>query len=192
MNSAHKISSDLAIFIAKTWKAAPENRIDFEKVCRIWAYDLGWFDINKSQSIRNNLIEAGWLEIDGDCIRPSFDLEGVEIPFSWMPSMRILENPPKLNASEEILPERSDDSLKIADKDSIEQTSDVDSVDPATSHIKPLLKQISNLSKMDVKEILRRAQRKRRALGPVTLWMALLLVAREQRLSMPELIQILD
>ncbi len=190
MSLPHEISSDLAIFIAKTWKIVPEDRIDVEKICRIWAYDLGWFDINKSQSIRNNLIETGWLEIDEEFIKPSFDLDGIEIPFSWMPSMRVLEDPPNLNIAEEILSDGNHEVLDITDEGSIEQTSDGVSVDPATSNIKPLLKQISNLSKMDEKEILRRAQRKRRALGPVTLWMALLLVAREQRLSMPQLIQI--
>lgn len=37
---------------------------------------------------------------------------------------------------------------------------------------------------MENKEVIRRAQRKRRALGQVTLWMALALVAREQGLDM--------
>jgi hypothetical protein len=62
-------------------------------------------------------------------------------------------------------------------------------VDPATAHITVLLERISESSNLDRKEVMRRAQRKRRALGPVTLWMALLLVAREQRLSMPGLVR---
>jgi|TARA_B100000446_G_C10233401_1_gene226787 hypothetical protein len=43
---------------------------------------------------------------------------------------------------------------------------------------------IADKSALENKEVMRRAQRKRRALGPVTLWMALALVAREQGLDM--------
>jgi hypothetical protein len=57
-------------------------------------------------------------------------------------------------------------------------------IDPASTHISVLLMQITDESGLEKKEVLRRAQRKRRALGPVTLWMALLLVAREQKLTM--------
>ena len=39
---------------------------------------------------------------------------------------------------------------------------------------------------------MQQAQRKRRALGPVTLWMALLLVAREQHLTMPTFLRTLQ
>jgi len=43
---------------------------------------------------------------------------------------------------------------------------------------------IADKSALENKEVMRRAQRKRRALGPVTLWMALALVAKEQGLDM--------
>jgi hypothetical protein len=39
---------------------------------------------------------------------------------------------------------------------------------------------------------MRKAQRKRRALGPVTLWMALALVAREQGLDMHEVTTVIE
>ena len=71
----------------------------------------------------------------------------------------------------------------------VEDTIEVAAIDPAASHITELLDQISETSGLQRKEVMRRAQRKRRALGPVTLWMALLLVAREQQLSMPSLIR---
>lgn len=189
MSAASEISSDLAIFIAQTWKSTPENLLGYEQICRIWAYDLGWFDINTSLHIRDRLIEAGWLKTDGDHIQAEFDFEDVEIPFSWMPSMRVLENPPPLEGVERIVPENSIPTATDTHEKSSEDISGPVSLDPATAHIKPLLDLISNQSKIDTKEVLRRAQRKRRALGPVTLWMALLLVAREQRLTMTELIQ---
>ena len=51
---------------------------------------------------------------------------------------------------------------------------------------------LNQLRKIDNREVLRRAQRKRRSLGPVTLWMALALVAREQGLDMVEVSSLVE
>tara|TARA_B110001454_G_scaffold56236_1_gene54992 strand:- start:2656 stop:2865 length:210 start_codon:yes stop_codon:yes gene_type:complete len=57
-------------------------------------------------------------------------------------------------------------------------------VDRAEGSIPVLINLIAKESGLANREVVRRAQRKRRALGPVTLWMALALVAREQGLDM--------
>mgnify|MGYP003724722535 FL=1 len=57
-------------------------------------------------------------------------------------------------------------------------------VDRAEGSIPVLIDLIAKESGLTNREVVRRAQRKRRALGPVTLWMALALVAREQGLDM--------
>ena len=51
---------------------------------------------------------------------------------------------------------------------------------------------VSSMSGLDGPEVLRRAERKRRALGPVSLEIAILLLAREQNLDVGELIGLLD
>tara|TARA_B100000678_G_C18096351_1_gene456907 strand:+ start:94 stop:396 length:303 start_codon:yes stop_codon:yes gene_type:complete len=56
--------------------------------------------------------------------------------------------------------------------------------DRAEGSIPGLIAMIADSSALANKEVMRRAQRKRRALGPVTLWMALALVAREQGVDM--------
>ena len=57
-------------------------------------------------------------------------------------------------------------------------------VDRAEGSIPVLIDLIAQESGLANREVVRRAPRKRRALGPVTLWMALALVAREQGLDM--------
>ena len=57
-------------------------------------------------------------------------------------------------------------------------------MDRAEGSIPVLINLIAKESGLANREVVRRAQRKRRALGPVTLWMALALVAREQGLDM--------
>ena len=55
-----------------------------------------------------------------------------------------------------------------------------------------MIKYIANKSKIENREVVRRAQRKRRSLGAVTLWMALALVAREQGLDMVEVSSLIE
>ena len=64
--------------------------------------------------------------------------------------------------------------------------------DRSESNIPTLIKFISDKSKIDNREVVRRAQRKRRSLGPVTLWMSLALVAREQGLDMIEVSSLIE
>lgn len=65
-------------------------------------------------------------------------------------------------------------------------------VDRAEGSIPVLIDLIARSSGLENKEVVRRAQRKRRALGPVTLWMALALVAREQGLDMQRVSSAID
>ena len=53
-----------------------------------------------------------------------------------------------------------------------------------------LASMIASMSGLDKREVIRRAQRKRRALGPVSLEVAMLLLAREQNLEMEKLVEI--
>lgn len=55
-----------------------------------------------------------------------------------------------------------------------------------------LISKVSSLSGLDRREVVRRAQRKRRALGPVSMQVAVLLLAREQNLEMDELSQVFN
>lgn len=53
-----------------------------------------------------------------------------------------------------------------------------------------LASRIASMSGLGEREVIRRAQRKRRALGPVSLEVAMLLLAREQNLEMEKLVEI--
>ena len=52
-----------------------------------------------------------------------------------------------------------------------------------------LASMVASMSGLEKREVIRRAQRKRRALGPVSLEMAMLLLAREQNLEMEKLVE---
>lgn len=184
MGTAQEIAPDIAVLLAQTWQTRPGESIARDTICRIWAFDLGWFDMETAIRIRDNLIHTDWLDESSEGILPGIELDSVEIPFGWLPTMRLLNDPPKLPKS-------------VVDKSVIEGDPEPETevevetagIDPAATHISVLLEQISAASELDRKEVMRRAQRKRRALGPVTLWMSLLLVAREQQLAMHPLVK---
>ena len=181
MSDAMDVAPDIAILLAHSWQNHRDQPIDREIVCRVWAFDMGWFDMETSTRVRDNLIKSGWIDETPDGLMPAIDVADILVPFGWLPTMRLLESPPTLPKGASAAVEVS----ALAEK-SVKVESTVESVpiDPAASHITDLLDQIANSSGLDRKEVMRRAQRKRRALGPVTLWMALLLVAREQQLPM--------
>ena len=184
MGEVRGIEPNIAILLAKTWRTQISKSIDQDSICRIWAFDFGWFDMETAMRIRDNLIQTGWLDASDEMVQSSVDLTGVEVPFGWLPSMRILESPstvPKV--------EVGDDSHVSSEDVVVQQTVESPSIDPAVTHTTKILDQIAEAAGLDRKEVMRRAQRKRRSLGPVTLWMALLLVAREQQLPMVEFVR---
>ena len=100
--------------------------------------------------------------------------------FFGNPSLRLLESPPTVPKGE-----KPAEIVNVGvDEAPTQQSTESQAIDPAVTHTTTLLDQIAEATGIDRKEVMRRAQRKRRALGPVTLWMALLLVAREQQLPM--------
>jgi len=173
--------SELAIFLAQTWQSFSKDRIDLDTISRIWAFDLGWFNMETANRVRDNLIKTEWLDVTSEGVKPNVMIENVDVPFGWLPTMRILETPPQAPRQTGLLPNEGTVEVVVEEQEEIE----VAPTDPAAAHITELLDQISEASGLQRKEVMRRAQRKRRALGPVTLWMALLLVAREQHLTMP-------
>ena len=180
MAEAAEIAPEIAILLAQTWGTQDGDGIGRDSICRIWAFDFGWFDMETALRVRDNLIQTGWLDATGEMVQSGIDLNTIEIPFGWLPSMRLLESPPTVPKGEKTAEIKNVELEELA----VEQSVESKAIDPAVTHTTTLLDQIAEATGIDRKEVMRRAQRKRRALGPVTLWMALLLVAREQQLPM--------
>ena len=115
----------------------------------------------------------------------------VSIRFGWSPLLRRMldgvdytpsnqsndEKNSNINHSEKI-------SIDESTIDDIELESDVNpTIDPMIQKIQEIRSHIAKASGLEIREIQRRAQRKRNSCMPMTLWMALLLVGREQRID---------
>ena len=63
------------------------------------------------------------------------------------------------------------------------------SKDPRMKLVPRLVKYVSRKAGLDIEEVNRRMERKMRALGPITPWMCLILIAKEQGLPVDDIVE---
>ena len=74
MSDAAEIAPEIAILLAQTWQSQDSEEIGQDVICRIWAFDFGWFDMGTALRVRDNLIQAGWLDATGEMVQAGIDL----------------------------------------------------------------------------------------------------------------------
>ena len=211
--------ADISRILFTIFDGLEPQKINQSDVIRLWSLEMQWFSPEESQSVIDALSDAGWISRQGVTLYPS---EGVklEIPsLGWRPMTRRMLSPPIYNLTEK---DRSGDSASDLSQPRVNAIKDIDNqsknqesfsrpivisdnqvtkndssnkpmpIDPAEGSIPTLIELIASQSGLANNEVVRRAQRKRRALGPVTLWMALALVAREQGLDMESVSSAID
>ncbi|MDG1533041.1 MAG: DUF2240 family protein [Candidatus Thalassarchaeaceae archaeon] len=191
----------------------PRNLIFRVDLIRSWSLDMQWFTPREAEKIVNKLVESGWLIEEGEGLSPAQGLELTAPTLGWRPiSRRLLEVPAneikelqssviystpivssKINSEidENISSTKLSKPIVKIDSNNEHSTKSY-SIDRVERSIPILIQLISKESGLGSKEVVRRAQRKRRALVPVTLWMALALVAREQGLDMKKISSAID
>ncbi len=174
------------------------RQIEISDLVRFWSLELQWMEPNDAQMIIDRLLKSGWLIDDNDFLRPANGIQTMMPKLGWRPIIRAISKPPEFIISD-IAPQSIE--IGIKDLETIVEVIQVDSQssenierlpDKTEDHIPKLISLISQKSKLDNREVVRRAQRKRRSLGAITLWMALALVAREQGLDMIEIVEVIE
>ena len=211
--------ADISRILFTIFDGLEPQKIDQYDVVRLWSLEMQWFSPEESQSVIDALSEAGWISRQDVTLYLS---EGVklEIPsLGWRPMTRRMLSPPIYNLTEK---DRSGDSASDLSQPRVNAIKEIDNqsknqesfsrpkvnienqgtkndssnksmpIDRAEGSIPTLIELIASQSGLPNNEVVRRAQRKRRALGPVTLWMALALVAREQGLDMESVSSAID
>lgn len=166
--------------------------IDLE---RVLSFDMEWLSPEQSEQVVSKLMETGWLKGNRDELSPSFDTKGISTPIGWFPRPSRLISPadfgdsPKVEVNQSITQTPTEKpSVKVTNK----VLSENQSTDPRSKMAARLKKYIARQTKIPVAEIERRAERKQKALGYATVWLALALVAREQNLAMEQIITALS
>lgn len=184
------IDEEIRRVIHATFSNSITSELPYDELVRIWTLDMQWMDPDLAPQIIDKLCETGWLANSDGRLSPNRNVMPLEPPFGWSPIIRSLLSPPELVAKPVEQPR-----ILIPESDVKSQIEVVSNQkyppDWAEASIKPMIAWISEESGLPMKEVVRRAQRKRRALGPVTLWMALSLVAREQGLDMSKITELI-
>ena len=184
------IDEEIRRIIHATFSNSITSELPYDELVRIWTLDMQWMNPGMAPQIIDKLCETGWLTNFDGRISPNQNVIPLDPPFGWSPNVRSLLSPPELvvkpvEQPRILIPEgvvKSQIEVVINQKYP---------PDWAEASIKPMIAWISQESGLPMKEVVRRAQRKRRALGPVTLWMALSLVAREQGLNMSKIAELI-
>ena len=183
-------SEDVERLIHATFHDSPPVPLSEQELVRIWALDMHWISPELSSEIIESLCQTGWLIRSKDLFFPDPRICSNPPPLGWSPIVRRLKNPPSFVPK----PSRaSKPELKVKSNEPQVELSTSHDYPPdwAGNNIKPMISWISEDSGLTQKEVVRRAQRKRRALGPVTLWFSLSLVAREQGLEMSTIMELI-
>ena len=174
------------------------NHIEISDLIRLWSLELQWMEPNDAELVIKKLLQSGWLINEDDRLKPVDGINKIPPELGWRPIFRKISNPSDFISQSEDVVLNIDESLpsKIVVK-VIESESKSPQVierppDRSEANIPNLIKLIAQQSRLENREVVRRAQRKRRSLGPVTLWMALALVAREQGLDMVEIVSVIE
>ena len=175
-----------------------DNKVEISNLIRLWSLELQWMEPNDAQLVINELLDKGWLVNENNILTPVSEINKILPELGWRPIFRVISNPPVfvpiISDSTSIVPEILKSKVVVEVIQSTSPSKEVTGRPPDRSegNIPSLIKLISLRSKIDNREIVRRAQRKRRSLGTVTLWMALALVAREQGLDMVEIVSVIE
>ena len=211
--------ADISRILFTIFDGLEPKKIDQSDVVRLWSLEMQWFSPEESQGVIDALSDAGWISRQDVTLYLSDGVK-LEIPsLGWRPMTRRMLSPPIYNLTEK---DRSGDSASDLSQPRVNAIKDIDNqsknqesfsrpkvirenqgtkndssnnsmpIDRAEGSIPTLIELIASQSGLANNEVVRRAQRKRRALGPVTLWMALALVAREQGLDMESVSSAID
>ena len=173
-----------------------EEKLSIDDIIRLWSLELQWMEPEEASIIVDKLIESGWLKKVESQVSPTINVKEIHPDLGWQPMLRLLSSPPTFNSESnttdiEKIEIKSEIVVEIKESKQIESTRNYPP-DRSEHNIPNLIRYIANKSKIENREVVRRAQRKRRSLGAVTLWMALALVAREQGLDMVEVSSLIE
>jgi hypothetical protein len=149
----------------------------------MWSLEMQWFSPEVAQSLVERLHASGWLVGEVDYLSPCDSSFEHSPELGWRPFLsRVGDIPKPPTASSEKIVRTMEEKPATAAPDSQPHSEE--------GSRGKLASRIAAMSGLDKREVIRRAQRKRRALGPVSLDVALLLLAREQNLEMRQLVEI--
>jgi hypothetical protein len=168
-----KAEEDILRVLALTWRGA-DKTLSKDAISRSWSLDFQWLKPDEAEAAVDQLLENNWLKKEKGGLSLNMSLKNISAPLGWFPRPSILLHPPLFGKPNDISPESGGTAAESPVLNDIEKKP-VDIIADITGLVK--------------EEVLRRAKRKKRALGCVEDWFCLALVAREQGIAVKPLIE---
>ena len=180
------MSEDVEIEISKLLHSSFNGgtAVSMRDLSRMWSLEMQWFSPDSALSLARRLHSAGWLVGSQDSLEPCSSTPDHPPEMGWRPFLSRFEDMPE-SPDTDMVDEAPPPMGNPAEKNEGESSS----IETPLARMASI---VSSMSGLERREVLRRAERKRRALGPVSLEIAILLLAREQSLEMEELIGLFD
>ena len=165
-------------------------KISRADIIRLWSLELQWFNPNNANLVLSHLLDMNWIVEFEDFLHPNSNVNLSPPILGWQPILRDILNSPVYDLkSAPIKNELDIITTKQNKQDSHESNNESKSIEDKTNI---LINYVSKKSGLTNREVVRRSQRKRKALGPVTLWLCVSFLAREQGLDMEKINEILE
>ena len=176
------MENEIVQLISTTWLNSPKEELSKNYITRYWSIDTQWMSYAQAESLIAELIGKGWLIEEKSILKPNIEMNFESITFGWNPKENIHKKLPKSN---DVDIDETIQELKTEETNNI----DVTSIIELTSAQRRLVRYISANTGILKDEIIRRCARKKRSLGQITTNLCLLLIAKEQGMDMPELLE---
>ena len=174
--------SDVEIEISKllhiSFNGGAGESIGTRDLSRMWSLEMQWFSPEVARSLVERLCVSGWLVGEGSSLFPCASSFDHPPELGWRPFLPRTGGIP-------MPPEGSNGAPVAAIRPSMPVSADDQSEKGGEAG--KLASRVARLSGLEKREVIRRANRKKRALGAVSLEVAMLLLAREQNLEMGDL-----
>lgn len=187
MGASEGVTDEISRLLFSSFQGHPGVSFSKSDISRMWSLEMQWFSPGYSSSLVDRLHSQGWLVGTPEALLPLPGFDLLPPPLGWQPFLaRPEEIPPSSVAN---IAEYEAKESPVTVRDNTPPPSVDDGISPDMAQ--PMISLVSRRSGLERREVVRRAQRKRRALGPVTLVMALALLAREQSLDMHEVMELI-
>ncbi|MBT4408153.1 MAG: DUF2240 family protein [Euryarchaeota archaeon] len=191
------VSLTIRRVLAATWRG-DNTPIPSADISRTWCLDLQWFSTDDAESAVTALAESGWFVQCDEGYVPAISTKGITAPLGFCPRIEHLTNPTTfsentvvssataINASP--TPSIAPLPITAPPSPSLEADADESSIDPRMKLVPRLIKYVGRKAGLEAIEVERRMERKQLALGPITPWMCLILIAKEQGLPVDDIV----
>ena len=181
------MSQDVEIEISKLFHSSfiGGDSLSIRDLSRFWSLEMQWFPPDSALSLAGRLYQSGWLVGNHDSVEPCSSIQDHLPEMGWRPLLSRFEF--LHDAPDNVVENKTPPPVENPPKEN-----EVKEPHCLENPLASIISIVSSMSGLEGPEVLRRAERKRRALGPVSLEVAILLLAREQNLEMGDLVRFLD